>query len=246
MSKKYLASIKGTWDKNIPTFISSKSPQQIFDVFMALKYNINDAKIVSYLLHRFLGDYREKFKGYYSDVFKQLKQWLFGSYRTEHISQLSYLAINKGYNTYKDLKASLIKDKKYKTDIALLYPEEEYVCVTTEKIEEPLFFIYKPRKIFKEVNNKLENITKVFYSTNKEEDQADTNGIPFPKTVANSNIQTLKMFEYMNRNFFKFPCEYCREHLTVETMAITNCSHLCHKSCLKDGLYCYCCENQTS
>lgn len=252
MFRKTLATseyVTGKWDANVPVFMSSRSGQEKFDFFMAMKYNITNSKLAANLLHRFLGDYQEKNKVYFTDVFKQLKQWLFGTYRTEQISQLAYLAINKGFNTYKQLtRDMIIADKLYNQDIALMYPEEEYMCVSTQRIEVPIYFTHKPRQIFLENKNMMEDVTSAFYKakTQEEKDIDDDGEIPKAKTLLDSNIQTLKMFEYMNRNFVTIPCDYCRRNLTIHTLGHTTCSHMCHKGCLGHGYQCYCCEMESS
>jgi len=253
MNKK-ANTFKGQWDENIPAFIASKSGQDKFDLFMSLKHNINTLKICAILLHRFLGDYHERNRIYFSDVFKQLKQWLFGSYRTEHISALAYLALNKGFNMYKTLNSDTVfKDKLYKQELALFYPEGEYMCITTQTIDNPIYFTYKPRQIFLGNNRtQLQDITSTFYKIEeeneneqqhrREEEEEENNTIPSPKLIKDSIIQTVKLFEYMDRNFVKFPCDYCRNNLTMNDLGFTSCSHLCHKSCLGNGYNCYCCE----
>lgn len=241
---------KGKWDINIPSFMSSKSGQEKYDLFMAIKHNINNSNIVANLFHRFLGDYQERNRVYFTDVFKQLKQWLFGSYRTEHITQLAYLSINKGFNAYKTFTAN--KDALYKEDLALLYPEEYYMCVTTRPIEETVYYTYKPRRIYIQNNKKdaFQDITTTFQPLSgivqeqqeEEDDDDDGIGIPKPKSMINSNIQTIKMFEYMNRNFLVIPCDYCHRDLDINTLGYTSCTHMCHRSCLRHGHNCFCCE----
>jgi hypothetical protein len=249
---------KGKWDVNIPSFLSSKSGQEKYDLFMAIKHNINNSNIMANLFHRFLGDYQERNRVYFTDVFKQLKQWLFGSYRTEHITQLAYLSINKGFNAYKTFTAS--KDTLYKEDLALFYPEEFYMCVTTRQIEEPVYYTYKPRRIYLQNHkNGFQDITTSFQPTvvtgekenennnnnnYNEDDDDDDIGIPKPKSMVTSHIQTVKMFEYMNRNFMVFPCDYCHRDLDINTLGYTTCTHMCHRSCLGHGYKCFCCESE--
>ena len=49
---------------------------------MALKHNMSNVKIIAVLIHRLCGNYDEGHKANFTDKFKQLKQWLFGTYRT--------------------------------------------------------------------------------------------------------------------------------------------------------------------
>jgi hypothetical protein len=223
---------------NVPTFLSKESPQYKYDYFMALKHNISVTKLLAVLIHRLCGNYDERFKSSFTDKFKQLKQWLFRSYRTEDIPQVAYTTLWKSWTIYRDTQEKKIAtmEKYYDIQIDDLYPEEERMYVSLTPITQPVYYLYKPEKIVMEANH-VQNQEPV--------DLLDIYGNPIiPEPVRNEMISLRTIFEYGFRNYCSpmLRCECCRGELFVQTIAMNlRCTHVVHTTCL-ESYTCPLCE----
>jgi hypothetical protein len=217
---------------NVPTFFAKESPQDKYDYFMALKHNISNTKVMAVLLHRLCGNYNDRLKSSFTDKFKQLKQWLFRSYRTEDIPQVAYTTLWKSWTIFKETQEKRIAtvEKYYDLAIMDLYPDEERMYVSATPISQPVYYLYKPEKITVEDVHKQEDMSPPVM---------DTNGNPIiPNAVANDMIPLQSIFDYMFRNYCggiaSLPCECCRQPLSPDSLALSlQCSHLVHRSCLE-------------
>lgn len=223
---------------NVPTFLDKESPQYKYDYFMALKHNISNTKVMAVLIHRLCGNYNDKSKAYFTDKFKQLKQWLFRSYRTEDIPQVAYTSLWKSWTIYKDTQAKKISafETFYDAQILDLFPEEDRMYVSLTPISQPVYYLYKPEKVVAEVipEKKIEDQPQAY----------DHYGnLIIPQAIPNDTIPIRSMFEYMFRNYTgQMKCECCRHPLQPETVALhLNCTHLVHRTCL-DHYFCPLCE----
>lgn len=215
--------ISGTWDKNIPTFLEHLTPQKKYDCFTALRYNVMNFKVLSVLFHRLCGNYDSDAP----EKFKELKRWLFLTDRTDKLPPGAYLTLWKPWKMYQDTGTNKIKDCEDYYDICVeeLYPEDQYMYVSTNKIIDPIYYLHKPHQV---INGDVE----------MKEQEYDAFGnpiIPEPYLNKDSHIQTSKVFEYIFRNYLKMPCEWCGMELSLNTMAVhLECSHFVHRHCLED------------
>ena len=216
---------------NVPTFLSKESPQLKFDYFMALKHNVSSTKLLAVLIHRLCGNYDDRLKSSFTDKFKQLKQWLFRSYRTEDISSIAYTTLWKSWTIFKDTldKKILTFEKYYDVHVSDLYPEEERMYVSLTPVSQPVYYLYKPEKMI------IEDVPE---TKNEDQQMLDIYGNPIiPEAIANDMISLRSIFDYMDRNFCgsiaRLPCEYCRQALQPETVALNlRCTHFVHRTCL--------------
>lgn len=225
---------------NVPTLLSNESPQYKFDYFMALKHNISKTKLLAVLIHRLCGNYDDRLKSSFTDKFKQLKLWLFRSYRTEDIPQVAYTSLWKSWTLYKETQEKKINtvEQYYDVHIADLYPEDERMYVSLTPVSQPVYYLYKPEKI----------VVEDVQEKKKNDDQVDIYGNPIiPEAISNDRIPLQSLFEYMDRNYCGslaiVPCEYCRQSLRPETIALNlTCTHLVHRTCLSSYYMCPVCD----
>ena len=212
---------------------------------MALKHNMSNVKIIAVLIHRLCGNYDEGHKANFTDKFKQLKQWLFGTYRTESIPQLAYVSLWKSWNNFKETQS----EKKlsscesyYEMPIMDLYPEIDRMYVSLKPIERPIYYLYKPNAQQQQQQQHSECFSEVV------QPPSDFYGIPKPVPVNNGFLPINSVFEYMNRNsssnnYISFPCEHCGDQLHTDTVSgALECSHFVHHGCLKESSYCPLCK----
>ena len=233
MSRKIINSlmVTGVWDKNIPEFMETLKPQLKYDYFHAFKFNLPNCKVLSVLFHRLCGDYDNDAP----EKFKELKRWLFLTDRTDKLPPGAYLTMWKPWKIYQDSMGQKIKDCEdyYDNSIDELYPEDQFRYVSLRKINEPLYYLYKPQQI---INDDVEM---------KEQEYDDFGNpiIPEPYYNKDSNIQTSKVFEYIFRNYMGMPCEWCRNELTLDSIAVhLECSHFVHQRCLEEYTCCQVCR----
>lgn len=212
--------------------------QITYDCFTALKHNITDIKLTAVLFHRICGNYDEERKAMFTDMFKQLKQWLFGTYRTAAIPQNTYITVWKAWKMFQSAKETKIVsyERFYKKPLSELYPNEEYMYVSSTPITEPVYYLYKPeKKSILETKNDDEMVIE------KDDDQ-----IPSPSTMETAVLPVQNFFDYMFRNFncdIKFGCEWCRTELTPCSVDVTlKCTHFVHRNCLEDNFICPVCK----
>ena len=244
MTRKTNSEIKilGVWDKNIPLFMDKLHPQKKYDYFTCMKHNISNPKILGVIFHRICGDYESNVQSQFTEKFKLLKKWLFLSDRTDKLPSGAYLAMWKAWKLYQEVGYGkiLASEYYYKASLDELYPESEYMFVSSKAVTEPIYYLYKPNKI--EAQN--ESIDENQMDIEDEYDQYGGYIMPEIQTVADSYIQTSKMFEYLNRNFMVIPCDYCRRNLSPDTLCISlSCNHFVHKTCCQD-YQCLKCEDE--
>ena len=214
---------------------------------MALKHNISNVKITSVLIHRLFGNYVEKEKSKFTDMFKQLKQWLFGTYRTESIPQPAYVSLWKSYNSFKEetLTNKLISgcETYYETEVMDLYPEFDRMYISLTPIEQPVYYLCKPQKIVSA------DISEKTSHSSHERPKIIMNGypaIPDPVPINNGYISLRSVAEYMERSNTQrvtFPCESCYGQLCHTNIAGNlECTHFVHWGCLNRDFSCPLCN----
>lgn len=221
--------------------MSKKTPQEIYDYFMSFKYNISNEKVLAVLLHRLCGTYVSRSKAYFTDMFRQLKQWLFGTYRTEGIPQLAYTNLWKSWSLYKTTESGdriLSGMQYYKKQIMELYPESEYLYISEKPIEtKPIYYVMKPELVS----------TPTFESDKAiviNSQPLGLHGIPEP-VLESCDIKKSELFSYLDRQYLSMRCESCNEMLSSDTLKVVpECNHFIHRSCFtSNGYSCPCCEN---
>lgn len=232
--------IPGMWDKNIPSFMEKLNPQKKYDYFMALRHNIANSKILGVLFHRICGDYDDSTPSLFTEKFKLLKKWLFLSDRTDKLPNGAYLAMWKAWKLYQEAGEGKIStcESYYRSSLEELYPEHQYMFVSSRAVTEPIYYLYKPQKHEDmEIDNEEE----------EEQPQYDEYGnplIPPPCMVADSYIQTSKVFEYLNRHYLTVPCDYCGYNLDLGTICVSvPCNHFVHKTCC-ENYQCLKCDSE--
>lgn len=215
---------------------------------MALKHNISNVKITAVLIHRLFGNYDDKEKAKFTDMFKQLKQWLFGTYRTESIPQVAYVTLWKSNKMYQD-ETSANKfitscESYYKMTVMELFPDIDRMYVSLTPIEQPVYYMCRPEKIV------VEDITAKGMMPPPENHQAIImNGIPFipePVPINTGFVSLQAVADYMFRNTshrITFPCESCGGQLCHKTIAGNlECTHFVHYDCLHRDFSCPLCN----
>ena len=214
--------------------------QVSYDTFMALKHNITDTKMSAVLFHRICGNFDEARKAYFTDAFKQLKQWLFGTYRTASIPSNTYITTWKAWTLFQKTKNSRLVtyEKYYDQPLTDFYPEEDYMYVSSKPITEPVYYMCKPtKKILQAQEDKMEIVEAVV--------EKDVNGIPYPASRETSFVPVKNFFEYMFRNFNcdNLGCEWCRNQLSPASLEVTlECSHFIHRTCVEASHTCPVCK----
>lgn len=231
--------IPGVWDKNIPSFMEKLIPQKKYDYFTALRHNIANAKILGMLFHRICGDYDVSTPSLFTEKFKLLKKWLFLSDRTDKLPNGAYLAMWKAWKLYQDAGEGRIPDchSDYRASLEELYPESQYMFVSRTVVTEPIYYLYKPQKPEDmEIDNDEEEVPQY--------DEYGNLLIPPPCLVADSYIQTSKVFEYLHRHYLSIPCDYCGHNLSMEKFCVSlPCKHFVHITCC-ENYKCLKCEDE--
>jgi hypothetical protein len=215
---------------------------------MALKYNISNVKITAVLIHRLLGNYNEKEKTKFTDMFKQLKQWLFGTYRTESIPQVAYVTLWKSNKMFQE-ETSTNKfipscESYYKMAVMELFPDSDRMYVSLTPIEQPVYYMCRPEKII------VEDTTHEGMMPSPQTHQAIImNGIPVipdPIPINSGFVSLQAVADYMDRNFshrITFPCESCGGQLCHTQIAGNlECTHFVHYDCLHRDFSCPLCN----
>ena len=228
--------------------MSKESPQNKYDYFMAIKHNISNVKITAVLIHRLFGDYDESTKAKFTDMFKQLKQWLFGTYRTESIPQLAYVTLWKSKTIFQE---ETTENKRiagcktyYDAEVMDLYPDIDYMYVSLTPIDQPVYYLCKPQKI------EAEDVEQVMTShSSHERPTLFVNGhyaIPDPVPINNGFISLQSVADYMyrmNGQRISFPCESCGGQLCHTKIAGNlQCTHFVHYNCLNRDFSCPLCN----
>ena len=230
------------WDLNIPCFMGGKNAQETYDYFMALKSNISNIKIMAVLLHRLCGDYSEDRKVAFTDMFKQLKQWIFGSYRTEEIPPVSYTSLWKSWKLVQEetQKKKMINlcDKYYQMNIKDFVDEDDFMYVSTTPVNKPVYYLCKPEKmVIEEADEPPENNIVIM--------NLDSYGNPIiPKACDPKDevVQVSALMNYLSRHFVSSPCDYCNQSLCLQTIIVLSCNHIVHKSCRINNYKCPTCH----
>jgi hypothetical protein len=232
--------IPGVWDKNIPSFMETLIPQKKYDYFTALRHNISNPKILGVIFHRICGDYIVSTPSLFTEKFKLLKKWLFLSDRTDKLPTGAYLAMWKAWKLYQDAGEGKILDcqSHYRASLEELYPENQYMFVSSKVVTEPIYYLYKPQKPEDmEIDDDEEEQQPEF-------DEYGNPMIPPPCLVADSYIQTSKMFEYIYRHYLSVPCDYCGHNLELGTISLSvTCNHFVHKTCC-ENYQCLKCDSE--
>jgi len=215
---------------------------------MALKHNISNVKITAVLIHRLLGNYNEKEKTKFTDMFKQLKQWLFGTYRTESIPQVAYVTLWKSNKMFQEetLTNKFIPscESYYKMGVMELFPDSERMYVSLTPIEQPVYYMCRPEKIIVE-DTTLEGMMP----PPQNHQGIIMNGIPVipdPIPINSGFVSLQAVADYMYRNFshrITFPCEACGGQLCHTQIAGNlECTHFVHYDCLHRDFSCPLCN----
>ena len=233
----------------------SKKTQEIYDYFMAFKYNISNDKVLAVLLHRLCGTYFSRNKAYFTDMFRQLKQWLFGTYRTEGIPQLAYTNLWKSWNLYKSTESVdkiILGVQYYSKQIMELYPEDEYLYISENPIEtKPIYYVMKPELVMKP------DLESSFYGGDDQTYNNTDNAIVMnsqqpgefgiPEPVLQNDIKKFDLFAYFERQYVDIDmrCESCNQNMACDNLKVVPvCNHFVHSSCYKNNGYsCPCCYN---
>ena len=204
---------------------------------MAFKHNITDIKMSAVLFHRICGNFDEAKKSYFTDAFKQIKQWLFRTYRTADIPQTTYITVWKAWTMFQKTKNSRIVtyEKFYDKPLTDLFPEKDYMFVSSKPITEPVYYMCKPEKKNLPPIQEEERVDEVIGK--------DEFGIPFPVSRETSALSVSKICDFMFRNCNNFPCEWCRTELYADTLEVNlECSHFIHRTCVEANHTCPVCK----
>jgi len=233
--------VLGTWDKNVPMFMEDLYPQKKYDYFMALKHNLSQNRVLPVLFHRICGNYDTTTPVVFTEKFKLLKKWLFLTDRTDKLPPGAYLVMWKAWKTYQEAGSRRIAscDEIYDTSIESLFPAEYHMYISSRPLQQPLYYMYN------KASRRIED-TAGEDDANSHEIEFDEFGnprIPAPILLQDTYIQTLKVFEYINRHYLSMPCDYCSHNLTMETICLSlSCNHFVHHTCC-ENYQCLKCES---